>query len=174
MELFLKIGDETFFRSGHLIGGRSLILTRDLLEKSVGKRPDEWINPNRVRGEFNPTVSTFFWMENVQGTSPKRLVNRVINPKNIFVFPVSNSSWKHAEVHHLSNKCINHEVKVENGWTRWMKISDISAIFDSCLGDGEENFTLKDNDKIFFKGNFLFRVLKKWQDCAIANNCASS
>ena len=71
-------------------------------------------------------------MENVQGTSPKRLVNRLINPKNIFVFPVSNSSWKNEEVYYLPNKYLNHELKVENGWTRWMKTSDMSAIFDSC------------------------------------------
>ena len=99
-------------------------------------------------------------MENVQGTSPKRLVNRLINPKNIFVFPVSNSSWKNAEVHHLPNKYLNHELKVENGWTRWMKTSDMSAIFDSCLDDGEENFTLKDNDKIitYFKVPLSHRI----------------
>ena len=157
---FFKIGGETFFRSGHSIGGRSLILTRDLIKKNVKRRLDEWTNPARVRGEFNPTVSTFFWMENVQGTSPKRLVNRLINPKNIFVFPVSNSSWKNAEVHHLPNKYLNHELKVENGWTRWMKTSDMSAIFDSCLDDGEENFTLKDNDKIFFTGISCLECLK--------------
>jgi hypothetical protein len=165
---FFKIGDETFFRSGHSIGGRSLILTRDLLEKSVGKRPDEWINPNRVRGEFNPTVSTFHWMENVQGTSPKRLVNRLVNPKNIFVFPVSNSSWKQAEVHHLSNKYINHEVKVENGWTTWIKISDISAIFDSCLEDGKENFLLTDDaHKILFTGISCFKCLESGKNARL-------
>jgi hypothetical protein len=65
---FFKIGGETFFRSGHSIGGRSLILTRDLILKNVKRRLDEWTNPARVRGEFNPTVSTFFWMEIETGT----------------------------------------------------------------------------------------------------------
>ena len=44
--------------------------------------------------------------------------------------------------------------------TKKLKHKRMSATFDSCLDDGEENFTLKDNDKIFFTGISCLECLK--------------
>ena len=160
---FFRIRNKTFFRSGHSIGGRSLILSREMLQKNVLiNKKDEWINSSLTQGEFNPVVSSFVWMENVQGTSWKRLKHRLMETKKIFLFPIDHNVWQNSEIHHLPNKYLKHSMKTgePGGYQNdWLKIVELKIIFKECLRerDIDEN-SIVDN-KLVFTGSSCAKCL---------------
>ena len=160
---FFRIRNKTFFRSGHSIGGRSLILSREMLQKNVLiNKKDEWINSSLIQGEFNPVVSSFVWMENVQGTSLKRLKQRLMERKFVFLFPIDHNVWQHSEIHHLPNKYLKHSMKTgePGGYQNdWLKIVELKIIFKECLRerDIDEN-SIVDN-KLVFTGSSCAKCL---------------
>ena len=160
---FFRVRNKTFFRSGHSIGGRGLILSREMLQKNVLiNKKDEWINSSLIEGEFNPTVGSFVWMENVQGTSSKRLKQRLMKPKKIFLFPIDHNAWQNSEIHHLPNKYLKHSMKTgePGGYQNdWLKNVELKIIFKECLRERDEVENSAVDNNLAFTGSSCAKCL---------------
>jgi len=160
---FFRIRNKTFFRSGHSIGGRSLILSREMLQKHVLiNKKDEWINSSLIQGEFNPIVGSFVWMENVQGTSLKRLKQRLMERKKIFLFPIDHNDWQNSEIHHLPNKYLKHSTKTgePGGYQNdWLKIVELKIIFKECLRERNLGENSMVDNNLAFTGSSCAKCL---------------
>ena len=114
-----------FRRADDGCGGRSYAITSRLLQKWVSNEK-EWIDPNRIQGEFNPLVGSSCWFKDRE--------------KVHLLIPIENYEWKKAAIHHLPNKYIRttlnerNEVRSdENERFEMIKEDELALIFESCF-----------------------------------------
>ena len=73
-------------------------MTNGLLQKWV-LNEKEWIDPSRIKGEFNPLVGSSCWFKD--------------RKKVQLLIPIENYEWKKAAIHHLPNKYIKNTFRRE-------------------------------------------------------------
>jgi hypothetical protein len=124
----ISLRDRLFFRrADDGCGGRSYIMTNGLLQKWV-LNEKEWIDPSRIKGEFNPLVGSSCWFKD--------------RKKVQLLIPIENYEWKKAAIHHLPNKYIKNTFRErstiltdEDERFEMIKEEELALIFDSCFMD---------------------------------------
>lgn len=129
--VFFRLNDKILFKSGYSdnTGGRSYILTRSELLKLVNNW-SSWIDPSKIKGEFNPAVSSPAWF------SEKRELVTIVN----------DDIWIDGKVPHFPNKYIrlklNESIGSNDRMFESLKIQEQMYIFQAC----EYNFPSNKSD----------------------------